>query len=302
MSASAPRPPLTDRRRALALLASGLGGAVLAGPALAQARAAGVSAWSDGGKGAMRLIDGWSDADGTLIAGVELRLPAGYKTYWRHPGDSGVPPTFDFAASRNLKSVEVLYPAPGRFDDGAGGTAFGYQAGGVIFPLRVTPADPGQPVTLALRIDYGSCKTMCFLVSGDAALVLGGERGPQAALVAPFLARVPRLVAPDQMPLSFAASPEDRARQVAVRLLGDAAARFDLFIEAPEGWFLMAGPAETRPLPGNAAAEHRFSVMIHERPRSGEAPVLRLTLVGEGPRGFEALETTRTLDLALIAP
>ena len=45
-------------------------------------------------------------------AGIEIKLKQGWKTYWRYPGDSGVPPAFDFSKSQNVKSVTVLYPAP----------------------------------------------------------------------------------------------------------------------------------------------------------------------------------------------
>src|ERR1700680_2214125 len=60
-----------------------------------------------------------------LGAVIEIRLDTGWKTYWRYPGDSGVPPTLDFAGSENVKSVTVLWPAPGRFGAGAGGEFVG---------------------------------------------------------------------------------------------------------------------------------------------------------------------------------
>src|SRR5436309_312013 len=77
---------------------------------------------------------------GNGIAGVELQLPEGWKTYWRTPGDAGgVPPTFDWSKSDNLASVKVLYPAPKRFSDRAGDTV-GYK-GTVVFPVEVIPKD-----------------------------------------------------------------------------------------------------------------------------------------------------------------
>ncbi len=65
----------------------------------------------------MRLVAGSAGgADRTsLRAGIELRLATGWKTYWRYPGDSGVPPRFDFSKSTNVKSVTVRWPAPHRF-------------------------------------------------------------------------------------------------------------------------------------------------------------------------------------------
>src|SRR5215207_10626191 len=80
-------------------------------------------------------------------AGVEIKLKEGWKTYWRYPGDSGVPPALDFSRSQNVKTVTVLYPAPMRFPDGAGGNSIGYK-GVVVLQLHVVPEDAGKPVPL----------------------------------------------------------------------------------------------------------------------------------------------------------
>ena len=61
----------------------------------------------------------------------------GWKTYWRMPGDAGIPPQFDWSGSQNVKSVEVLWPAPQRFID-SGGETVGYKDR-VVFPLRIVP-------------------------------------------------------------------------------------------------------------------------------------------------------------------
>src|ERR1700675_1991382 len=93
--------------------------AALAGPAAARAQDA--SPWDKQPHAQARLIAGsvMKSADATYLhAGVEIRLDAGWKTYWREPGDSGVPPTFDFSGSENVKSVTVEWPAPARLPDG----------------------------------------------------------------------------------------------------------------------------------------------------------------------------------------
>src|SRR5208282_2413725 len=81
------------------------------------ARAQDASAWDKDTHAAARLIAGSaSKTSGAtwLRAGVEIQLDPGWKTYWRAPGDSGVPPTLDFSGSENVKSVTVLWPAPQR--------------------------------------------------------------------------------------------------------------------------------------------------------------------------------------------
>src|SRR3954462_403615 len=89
---------------------------------LAQAES---SAWSEDLRSAVRLVSG-DTATKPMHAGIEMKLQKGWHTYWRYPGDSGVPPQFDFAKSDNLKSATVLYPAPELHTD-AGGQTIGYQ-------------------------------------------------------------------------------------------------------------------------------------------------------------------------------
>src|SRR5580700_5324870 len=111
--------------------------AALSGPVRAQD----ASPWDKQPHAQARLLAGtmMKSADATYLrAGVEIRLDPGWKTYWREPGDSGVPPTLDFSGSQNVNSVKVLWPAPERFPDGAGGNSIGY-VGHIVLPLQISP-------------------------------------------------------------------------------------------------------------------------------------------------------------------
>jgi DsbC/DsbD-like thiol-disulfide interchange protein len=137
-------------RRPLLLAATILVATIVAGINLAAA--ADASAWDGDARSGIRLIGGAETTDGgsrLLRAGLEIRLSPGWKTYWRYPGDSGVPPNFDFGKSENVKSVNVLWPAPQRLADSEGVT-IGYKTG-VVFPLKVVPQDPDKPVILRAR-------------------------------------------------------------------------------------------------------------------------------------------------------
>ena len=101
------------------------------------------SAWDEGSHSAARLLAGKRDGD-TLTGGIEIRLAPDWKTYWRTPGDSGVPPRLDFSTSDNIKNVTVLWPAPEAFDDGGGGQSIGYKQHGVLLPLRIVPKDAAK--------------------------------------------------------------------------------------------------------------------------------------------------------------
>ena len=135
------------------------------------ARAADESPWNEDVRSAIRLIAGSSKADDAVLrAGIEVKLRPGWKTYWRYPGDSGVPPHFDFSGSENLKKADVLYPAPHLFTDETG-QSLGYKDT-VIFPVVVSPQQAGKPVRLRVKVDYAVCEKLCVPAEGRAELML----------------------------------------------------------------------------------------------------------------------------------
>src|ERR1017187_8235614 len=123
----------------------------------APARAADASPWVEDSYSAIRLIAGANKSGAeSLRAGIEIKMQPGWHTYWRYPGDSGVPPRFSFAGSDNLASVMGLFPAPPGFTREAG-TPIGYN-GNVFLPVRVVPRQKDKPVTLRAKIDYAVCE------------------------------------------------------------------------------------------------------------------------------------------------
>ena len=134
-------------RLAIALLASTLS---------SYATAQDASPWLQGSHSAVRLLAG-SRSGTVLLGGVAFQLEPGWKTYWRTPGDSGVPPRFDFSKSDNVDAVTVLWPAPSIFADGAGGHSLGYK-NQVVLPLRIVASNADKPITLRATIDYAVCE------------------------------------------------------------------------------------------------------------------------------------------------
>ena len=166
-----------------------------AGPAAAATSAGAQSAWVKGYNSTARLIAGAEPAGAgqRLVAGVEIRLADGWKTYWRHPGDDGgLPPAFDWSGSRNLKAARVLYPSPERIKS-LNGTSLGY-AKAVLFPVEVEAVDPTRPVELALALEYGICREICVPAEARLELVLAPTLASMPAELARAIARVPRLV------------------------------------------------------------------------------------------------------------
>lgn len=107
-----------------------------------------------------QVLPGWVQADGTRMAAVHLSMEPGWKTYWRAPGDAGIPPRFDWSGSRNLESVAVSWPTPEVFEDN-GMRSIGY-ANELVIPVRMVLKEGNQPVDVQLTMDIGICSDICI--------------------------------------------------------------------------------------------------------------------------------------------
>lgn len=219
---------------------------LLIGAVTSHASAELASDWAEGHSSRARLIAGKD------IAGVELQMPEGWKTYWRNPGDAGgVPPSFDFSKSGNLASADVLYPAPKRYSDRAGDTV-GYK-GTVVFPVRLTPKDPALPIDLRLKLDYGVCREICIPAEADLALDIIPDKA--TSIPAELDAALKRVPAPEDArrpndPVLKSVRSELDGSNPRLVLEADfpgGAEHADIFIEAPDGLYV--------PLPKKVAAD-----------------------------------------------
>lgn len=270
--------------------------ATIALAAIVQAAAADTSAWDGDAKSGVRLIAGSTAVDGSnpvLRAGVEIRLANGWKTYWRYPGDSGVPPHFDFGQSDNVKSVSLSWPAPERIAD-TEGVIIGYKQG-VVFPLRIEPEDASKPVVLRLKVDYAICEKLCIPAQGHAELPLKSGSDAMAAILAAFEKKIPNespLGA--NTPLSVKAFHRDDSAKPA-RLVVDVSAPagvpVTLFAEGPTTDWALPVPKQTDGAPDGL---QRFVFALDGLPpgKTVDGATLKLTAVS----GEDAIETTIRLD------
>jgi len=134
------------------LLASLLGGAALAGPATAQALL-------DDPVQA-EVLQGWALPDGRRVSAIRLTLAPGWKTYWRAPGDAGIPPSFDWSRARNIDAVEVSWPTPSIYVE-HGMRSLGYKEQ-LVIPLHLTPSNPGRTMRLRTTLSMGVCAEVCL--------------------------------------------------------------------------------------------------------------------------------------------
>jgi DsbC/DsbD-like thiol-disulfide interchange protein len=202
-----------NRRHAIFAIGAG---ALFAGPAFGQLQQPYKISLIAGGK-----------VESLWKAGILVELEADWKTYWRMPGDAGIPPHFDWTGSTNVDSVTVSFPVPTRFQD-ASGEAIGYH-NQVMFPISVTPLSANMPVRLKLNMFFAVCKGICIPAKADLQADLKSSGSNQQ--LALWQQRVPVLVTGENAPAVTNARFEmlDGAAFLAVQL---AKAGVDIFVEA----------------------------------------------------------------------
>jgi len=124
----------------------------------------------------LTVLPGWRTASGDHIAALQITLAPGWKTYWRAPGDAGIPPQFFLSGSSNIVSVTPHWPVPSVLDQ-SGMQSIGYYDS-VVVPITITTDGSGGAITLSGDLQIGICEEICIPVRlhFDTELPMTGKR------------------------------------------------------------------------------------------------------------------------------
>lgn len=126
-----------------------------------------------------------SDANKGPLLAWEAVLAPGWKTYWRSPGEAGLP----VRLSQNDEEIEIMYPVPERFEL-FGLETYGYSHS-VMLPFHLKKIE-GESVTV--QASFMVCKDIC--VPFDARYTvpmsdLNADFSPHDIRVAAWMKKVP---------------------------------------------------------------------------------------------------------------
>src|SRR3954468_12837687 len=263
---------------------AGLAAAVLVLSVGSQARGQDSPPWQKDGHPPVRLLAG-SRSGAVLLGGIAFQLQPGWHTYWRTPGDSGVPPRIDFSKSENIEAVTILWPAPTKFADGAGGVSLGYQKQ-VVLPLPIVAKNADKPVTLRADINYAVCEKLCIPVEASAELAFTSVASTEDSALSAALDTVPKpATVGDPNPLTIRDVKRDGKNSVLVDVSAPNSAEVNLFVEGPTpDWALPVPKLLEHGPPG----VRRFAFDLDGLPPGAnpDGAALKLTLVG-GERAYE---------------
>lgn len=133
----------------------------------------------------LSILPGWETSDGRHVAAIQLRLAEGWKTYWRAPGDAGIPPFINFEGSDNIARAQLSWPTPEVFDQ-SGFRSIGYYDV-LVIPITLSPDARDTQMHLRGEIEFGVCQDICIPIAlpFDAALPSTDRRDP--AIVAALI-------------------------------------------------------------------------------------------------------------------
>jgi len=107
----------------------------------------------------VEVLDGGLTRHGTHQAALRLTLADGWKTYWRAPGDTGIPPQINWDNSQNVDKVSLIWPTPDVFETN-GLRTIGYMHQ-LVLPVEITASEPGKQMRLKGEIEFGLCENIC---------------------------------------------------------------------------------------------------------------------------------------------
>ncbi len=189
------------------------------------------------------VLDGGRTASGTYLGALRLTLKDGWKTYWRAPGDAGIPPQFDWRGSQNVGDVSITWPAPDVFVQN-GLQSIGY-ADQLVLPVEITPKNPAKPVRLRGDMDLGVCKDVCIPERLDFDHTLNADANRNPAIAAalaqrPYSAKEARVTA-----ASCHLTPTSDGMQIEARVKMPSAGGREVAVIEPGNPALWASQPET---------------------------------------------------------
>ena len=241
----------------------------------------------------MRLIAGANkDGADSLRAGIEIKLQPGWKTYWRYPGDSGVPPRFDFSGSDNVAARQGALS--GAASVHRRGRHHARLQDSVIFPLHVIAAPNRTSRSRShLKLEYAVCEKLCIPVEARAELTLPargrrdrrsacGRRGARAEAGHRRRGRI-------EGARSATTSASRWCSSISPRPAGQ---KVELFVEGPSAEWALPIP---KPAQGAPAGHRHFGFELDGLP-PGVDPKAPFELTFTVVEGGQAIEVKTHLD------
>jgi thiol:disulfide interchange protein DsbD len=97
----------------------------------------------------------------TVMAGIELRMPPGWHTYWRNSGEAGQPTRVQWELPPGVTAGEILWPPPERFLETDFTTYIYHDQAVLLVPLKLANDMPSGKLNLQAKVSWLECEKVC---------------------------------------------------------------------------------------------------------------------------------------------
>src|ERR1043165_2733134 len=159
-------------------------------------------------------------AGDTVLAGVQLRMPPRWHTYWRNPGDSGDRTKIEWQLPPGITAGEIQWPVPEKLT-AAGFTTYVYHDRVLLLvPLQIDRTAPAGPLEIKANVSWLECDELCIPGKGSvqARLTIAPESKPSsdASLIEGWSKKIPRQNPALTPRAAWEKTPQDNSRPLIV--------------------------------------------------------------------------------------
>jgi len=129
----------------------------------------------------VEFIEGWRGDDGAHYSAIRIDLEDGWKTYWRAPQGSGIPPILAVRRGGNIQDVELLFPKPNLYEE-FGESVLGYMDA-VTFPIVFNLENAKAETELNSRFSFAVCKDVCIPLNFSIETILSPDQSSGTSAV-----------------------------------------------------------------------------------------------------------------------
>lgn len=223
------------------------------------------------------VLDGGQTQRGTYLGAIRLTLSEGWKTYWRAPGDAGIPPRFDWRGSRNVGDVAITWPTPEVLDQD-GLRTFGYTEQ-LVLPVEITPRKANTPVRLRGNVDIGVCRDICIPSTLDFDHTLDPDVDRNPAVVAALAQRPYSQKEAGVGAVACRLTPTSHGVKIEARIAMPSAGGQEVAVFEPGDPAIWASPAKSQRQGNTLTATSEF-INENRGPMTLDRSEIRITVLG----------------------
>lgn len=201
-----------------------------------------ITPWAVNEGGRMRIVALPPEPDGTVRGALQIEPKPGWITYWKEPGDAGIPPHVVFSKASGVTPANVSYPVPKRIDNGKL-RDIGYDRL-VALPFELKVEDPHKPLNLGASAFVGLCRNICIPFQAEFSLALGPTRGTpaeEAVILNLAASRLPEAPSDDFAVTHYAMTQGRNSLSLKLKLPKGTPEPPQVIVTGPEGHVLFDG-------------------------------------------------------------